>query len=82
MSLEDTLRKAAESGRLNYLSIAPSSDNKQWDVAYLDPKRGINLRHRDKDVVAAILGALGTKPARTPTKPPAAPPRGRSEDLI
>jgi len=82
MSLEDTLRKAAESGRLNYLSIAPSSDGKGWDVAYVDVKAKANVRHRDKDVVAAILGAMNVKPSRTPTTPPAAPLRGRSEDLI
>ena len=82
MSLEDAIRKAAETGRLNYLSLAPSSDGKGWDAAYVDPKRGINTRNRDKDPVAAILGALGTKSPRTPPKPPTDAPRGRNEDLI
>lgn len=82
MSLEDTLRKAAGSGRLNYLSIAPSSDGKGWDVAYVDVKAKANVRHRAKDVVEAVYGAMGVKPSRAPANPPAAPPRGRSEDLI
>jgi len=77
--LSAALRKAVSSGRFNYLSIAPSSDGKTWDVAYIDVKGTAGIRYRAPDIVDAILGAIGTKPAKAPSPPPA--PK-RDEDLV
>lgn len=81
MTLEDRLRKLAKAGELNYLSLAPRSDGKNFlgfAAAYC-PASGVGTGFgMDKDPVAAIEQAIRDyKP--NPKSDPKAKPKAQKQ---